>query len=580
MLKRLTQVVLMSVIVLTVAALAAAQQTMQPMVRLGNFIEVGSDVFMHIIASADIRYRTVHNWDFEDSVRDRSGSRSPSDTTIHEGDSDLLYAELRLGVEARYQKNLSTTLLFEHQQVFDGNLIDDRANTSNPGGTDVFGRAPSTENPGFHIERFWIDYLFPSIPLHMRVGADLWAQDQAGLVGDDDPRFALLFESGNFGAMAAAVYQFESQRLGLENDNDFIYYTFSGWYNLKPHRFQLDVTYFRDRFQGADTGSSAIAARSGLGFQGQKTDSVLIMASWSGTFGPVRALLQGNILTGTAEGGTAGLPPAVTPGRDYDILAGSAVAYAEAHLGIARPFVGVVFGTADGDPSDRKLHGFNTLPVPDITLITGIPFFSHLDTSNAFAPRDYSCPARLQGLTNAVPGGTTPAGLPRPTSAIGTTVLAGGVAGSAATDCAHTTGNPFNDRIGIASHLGIITTYSNPGTIVVPAGVRVFPLKGHEITGWYVYRAMVKTNLIEVAFAPELGGRGIRKTQYHEVGGFWQWTLNPYFDIRLSGNIAIPGEGYKDIARLADCNPAVAGVQACNGDDIALTGEARVRARF
>jgi hypothetical protein len=580
MLKRLTQVVLVGVIVLAGAVLATAQQTTQPVVRLGNFLEAGNDVFMHIIGTADMRYRTVQNWDFEKSVRDRPGSRSPSDTTVHEGDSDLLYAELRLGVEAQYQKNLSLTLLFEHQQVFDGNLVDDRANTGNPGGTDVFGRAASTENPGFHIERFWIDYLFPGTPLHVRVGADLWAQDQAGLVGDDDPRLALLFESGNVGAMAAAVYQFESQRLGLENDNDFIYYTFSGWYTLKPHKFQADVTYFRDRFLGADTGSSAIAARPGLGFRGQKTDSALIMASWSGTLGPVRALVQGNILTGTAEGGTAGLPPVVTPGRHYDILAGSAVAYAEAHLGMVRPFVGVVFGTADGDPNDGKLHGFATLPVPDITLITATPFFSHLDTSNAFAPRDYSCPARLQGLRNAVPGGTTPAGLPRPSSAIGTTVLAAGVAGSGAADCAHSTGNPFNDRIGLPSHLGIVTTYSNPGTIVVPAGIRVFPLKGHEITGWYVYRAMVKTNLLEVAFAPELGGREIHKTQYHEVGGYWLWTLNPYFDIRLSGNIAIPGEGYKDMAQLADCNPAATGVQACEGNDVALTGEARVRARF
>ena len=580
MLKRLTQVVLVGVIVLAVAAMAAAQQTLQPVVRLGNFLEVGNDVFMHIIGAADIRYRTVHNWDFENNVRDRPTNRNPSNTSAQEGDDDILYAELRLGVEARYQKNLSMTLLFEQQQIFDGQLIDDRANTSNPGGTDVFGRAASTENPAFHIERFWIDYLFPGTPLRMRVGADLWVQDQAGLVGDDDPRFALFFESGNFGAMAAAVYQFESQRLGLQNDNDFIYYTFSGWYNLKPHKFQLDVTYFRDRFQGADTGSPAIAPLTGLGFQGQKHDSVLIMASWSGALGPVRALVQGNLLTGTAKGGTAGLPAGVTPGRDYDILAGAVVAYAEAALGIVRPFAGVVFGTADRDLTDRKLHGFSTLPVQEITLITATPFFSHLETSNAFAARDYSCPARLQGLTNAVPGGTTPAGLPRPASAIGTTVLAGGGAGSAATDCAHSTGNPFNDAIGKFSHLGINTTYSNPGTILVPAGVRVFPLKGHEITGWYVYRAMVNTSLVEVAFAPELGGRGIRKTQYHEVGGFWQWTLNPYFDIRFSGNIAIPGEGYKDIARLADCNLAATGVQACEGNDVALTGEARFRARF
>ena len=85
-------------------------------------------------------------------------------------------------------------MLFEHQQVFDGNLIDDRSNSSNPGGTDVFGRAASTENPGFHVERYWIDYLFSGTPLRMRAGADLWALDQAGLVGDDDPRFALFVE--------------------------------------------------------------------------------------------------------------------------------------------------------------------------------------------------------------------------------------------------------------------------------------------------------------------------------------------------------------------------------------------------
>ena len=72
-------------------------------------------------------------------------------------------------------------------------------------------------------------------------------------------------------------------------------------------------------------------------------------------------------------------------------------------------------------------------------------------------------------------------------------------------------------------------------------------MRGHDLAAWYVYRAMVKTDLLEIAFAPELAGRtrGIRKAQYHGIGGYWQWTLNPHFDIRLSGEVAIPGDGYK-----------------------------------
>jgi hypothetical protein len=282
MMRRLTQLVLIVVVVLGMAALAAAQQALQPVVRLGNFIEVGNDVFMHIIGSADIRYKTTENYDFEAQVRDRPGSRSPTEAATQEGESDLSYAELRLGAEFRYQKNLMVYLLFEHQQVFDGNLIDDRSNSTNPGGTDVFGRAPSTENPGFHVERYWIDYKFAGTPLRMRVGADLWNVDQAGIVGDDDPRFALFGEFGNFDVMAAAVIQYESQRLGLENDNDLIYYTFSAGYNMKPHRFQFDAVYFRDRFAGADLANNPRPIGNPIGYQGQENNSVMLSASWSG----------------------------------------------------------------------------------------------------------------------------------------------------------------------------------------------------------------------------------------------------------------------------------------------------------
>src|SRR2546425_8877547 len=116
--RRLTQGALLGVLLLVLASIAAAQQVSQPVVRLGNFIEVGNDVFMHIIGSADIRYKTTENFDFEKRVRDRTNGRSPTDTASHEGEGDLSYAELRLGVEVHYQKNLQLYLLFEHQQVF------------------------------------------------------------------------------------------------------------------------------------------------------------------------------------------------------------------------------------------------------------------------------------------------------------------------------------------------------------------------------------------------------------------------------------------------------------------------------
>src|SRR5205823_5224630 len=97
--RRLTQGALVGVLLLVLASLAAAQQVSQPVVRLGNFLEVGNDVFMHIIGTADIRYKTTENFDFEKRVRDRVTDRNPAATAVHEGEGDLSYAELRLGVE-------------------------------------------------------------------------------------------------------------------------------------------------------------------------------------------------------------------------------------------------------------------------------------------------------------------------------------------------------------------------------------------------------------------------------------------------------------------------------------------------
>jgi hypothetical protein len=346
---------------------------------------------------------------------------------------------------------------------------------------------------------------------------------------------------------------------------------FGGLYDLKPHRFQVDVVYFRDRFFGAET-QAVGCDRSNLGCTGQKIDSVWVGASWSGRVGPVRGLLQGNLMLGTARGGTIGLPAGIPLGRDYDIFAGSVIAYVEAELGIVRPFVAFFYGSADGDPRDDELHGFAVQPQDDSTQVfTGM--LAHLDKSTtAGGTRDFSCPGRFRGARSAAPANNP--------YAIGTDVTeaGGGPTTAPSVECHHTVANVWNARVGRGSHVGLVATYSNPGTLVIPVGLRSFPLKGHEITGWYAYRAVVDTSLYEAAFAPE--GLRMSKGLYHEIGGFWFWTLNPHFDIRLSGNIGIPGEGTKDLARLADCNPRVAGIQSCEGEDLALKAEARFRARF
>jgi hypothetical protein len=196
------------------------------------------------------------------------------------------------------------------------------------------------------------------------------------------------------------------------------------------------------------------------------------------------------------------------------------------------------------------------------------------------------------GVANVnTPGvaGTNPGapGLAHSPQNVGIAAL-GGTPGGGFTECGHTVTNAFNDRFANTSHLGINTTLGNPGTLLLPVGVRVFPLKGYEVNAWYMYRAMMDTTALEIAFAPELAARGIssiRKAEYQEIGGSVLWTLNPNFDIRLAGNIAIPMGGYIDLAHLGNCNsPGGGGAYAasarCGGNDPALHAEARFRARF
>ena len=214
--KRLTQLVFVGALLLGMVSLAAAQQGMQPVYRLGNFIEVGNDVWMHIIATADMRYNTVENLDFEKRIRDQVLSRNPSSTAQHETESDLFYAELRFGADFRYRKNFTFQLLFENQSVFDGNLIDDRSNTSNPGGTSVFGRPLRRKTPAFGWSASGRATSFEGTPVTLFVGAELKKVSQAGIFGNDDPGIGVEVELGNLELSAKVYIERESHaaRLG------------------------------------------------------------------------------------------------------------------------------------------------------------------------------------------------------------------------------------------------------------------------------------------------------------------------------------------------------------------------------
>src|SRR5207247_7744658 len=143
--KRQIQIALIGIVVLAIASLAAAQGTLQvpsgtpqPAMRFGNFIEVCNDVLMHIIATNDFRYNTTTQFDFERKVRDRVSSRNPVSTIEQGGESDEFWILTRFGVDFRYQKSTEVQIVLEQRTNLDGNTTDDRFNSTNPGGTDVF----------------------------------------------------------------------------------------------------------------------------------------------------------------------------------------------------------------------------------------------------------------------------------------------------------------------------------------------------------------------------------------------------------------------------------------------------------
>jgi hypothetical protein len=502
------------------------------------------------------------NYDFESRVQERVEGREPNDTNVMGQDCDCVHFQAHFGVDMRYKKELTFHLRFRHWDIYDANISDDRETDVTPGGTDKFGREADGEGENMNLQQAQINYMFPGTPVSVRLGWQLWFLDQAGLLSDNSPRFGVWWTSEPFEAHVSAIIQRESTRLGLLGDNDFVIYTAGVAYTLKPHRFQLDLAYFRDRFNGAPLGTteddpsppSIAASRGGVpGFQGQKFDVVEIMPSWGGTFGPLAALLQGYVLVGTAE--SSNLAGVAGANQDFDIFSWGVIAYAEANLGVVAPFVGVAFGTADDDPNDTDLGGFHHhVNSQNSSAITGTARFSHLDRTVGFAGRDVKSPARAADPDNP---------------AAQRNALGGSQFG-------HSVGHPFHDRLGNRSHPGITSTLSNPGLLAPFAGLKVFPVQGHEIGFSYIYQSMVDTAVLESATAL---GVPISKALYHSLNAQWEWAFSRHFDFRIAGSVIIPADGSKDIARLSRTSPCTA-ASPCQGDDLALQGEVRVRARF
>jgi hypothetical protein len=277
----------------------------------------------------------------------------------------------------------------------------------------------------------------------------------------------------------------------------------------------------------------------------------MISPSYTGTIGPIRALAQFSAVVGSADGNNF-TDCSGAPGFqrcEYDVFSWAVVAHLEANLlgGIIRPFIGLIWGSGDDDPRDDKLEGFNTLPQNEITLLTSNGHMGYLTTSVSVDPWGPGAPARAPFA-----GGSGP--------------------------FRHTTGSPFSDRLGNATHRGIVTAYSNPGTLLIPVGAHIAPVKGHQLSLWYMYVALTDASTLNAAAGVSLNEKdGLPFFElYHEVDAAYTWTLNPHFDIRLAGGLLIPAEGVKSIAATQFCD----GGRRCQGEDIALNGEARFRARF
>jgi hypothetical protein len=538
--------------VLSLAAAAMAQSTApKPVVRVGNWVEVGDDVFVHFILSNTMEYQTTTNLDFERKIQDGTASANGQSSATYIGQGDHFQNEARIGLDFKYKKNLEAQVLYETQTVYDGTNID------------------ATDTNTNHIERFWIDYKFAGTPFRARIGAWLYGPDIAQLRQDDDPGLHLWADFGNFSFKFGAIIEdssslefdnrnanraFPNNFVRYTNDNNDIHYEFLFNYTSKPHKFCLCIFWDRDRMEAGKGQTEA--------------DYVQIMPGWDGSFGPIQAMAQAAIGFGTAK--DAGfdniVDPAARPTRDsLDIFTWAFLASAELDLGMIHPVLGVVVGSGDDDPSDGKLRGYSPFTTDEVTG-TGAATGFDVASSGWSIQGDY----RFDPPAEASIAGTR----------------ANGFKGSSGL---------FNNRLGWNAHRDVqggtsanpawtSMPFSNPGTLKLLAGVKILPAPAHQINVWYVYTSILEPDLLNraseagvAAYRQAITGNTIdfSSSLFHEIGAEWVWSLNKYFQINPRGFVVIPNQGAKDIASTVAC-----GTAPCEGNDVALVGAIQLRAVF
>ena len=551
--KRAVVVGLACMLAMSGASAALAQEedtTPEPVVRMGDWVEIGDDLFVNFIITNTMEYQTTTNYDFEGDIQDGTATTDCQSSACYAGQGDHFWNEGRIGFDVRYKKNLTAQLLYETQAVYDGSVIDDAATNT------------------VHVERFWIDYDFENTPFRLRVGAWLYQPDIGGTRTDDDPGLHLFAEFGNFEFKFGAIIEQESSLAfdgrpesdpsvpnRLTNDNDNIHYEFLINYESKPHSFCLCVFWDRDRME---TGKGQT-----------EMDYVQVMPGWEGSFGPIQAVAQGMIGFGKAK--DAGfdniIDPAARPTRDeLDIFTWGLLAGAEFDLGVVRPVVGAIIGSGDDDPNDADLNGYS----PATTDESGQNIGSQIGFDVAGTGWSVTGDSRLDPPAQAPIAGSRGSGFK----------------GSDQTFLVRLGWNAHRDLQGGTSENAAWTSnpFSNPGTLKVVAGVKVLPMEAHEVNVWYVYTAMLEPDLLNRAsegglpqYREAITGNAIdfSRSLFHEIGAEWTWSLNKHFQIGPRGFVVIPNQGAQDIASTVAC-----GNQPCKGEDIALMGAVQLRANF